>query len=160
MPPSRAMAEKGKEGAKPKRNSDGRSSVITITFLEFVVPLPCQLIHRMRLSPCAVSTSPTRIAPSLAHSVIGQYASFAKSCRVHTHIHTHTHTRILSTHSSSFLSVQFFRFDLLPCPSVRPFAPCQAFPADLRDQSTMVGLTQGVAAVCCCTGTTAFPSSR
>ncbi|KAG2499927.1 hypothetical protein HYH03_002214 [Edaphochlamys debaryana] len=36
----------------------------------------------------------------------------------------------------------------------------EVFPADLRDPATMVGLTQGVAAVACCTGTTAFPSSR
>ncbi|EFJ52122.1 hypothetical protein VOLCADRAFT_56279, partial [Volvox carteri f. nagariensis] len=41
-----------------------------------------------------------------------------------------------------------------------PHRRAQVFPADLRDRSTMVGLTQGVAAVCCCTGTTAFPSSR
>ncbi|KXZ56794.1 hypothetical protein GPECTOR_1g715 [Gonium pectorale] len=41
-----------------------------------------------------------------------------------------------------------------------PGSDIEVFPADLRDRSTMVGITQGVAAVCCCTGTTAFPSSR
>ncbi|KAG2442594.1 hypothetical protein HXX76_002679 [Chlamydomonas incerta] len=41
-----------------------------------------------------------------------------------------------------------------------PGSNIEVFPADLRDRSTMVGITQGVAAVCCCTGTTAFPSSR
>ncbi|GLI69068.1 hypothetical protein VaNZ11_013612, partial [Volvox africanus] len=41
-----------------------------------------------------------------------------------------------------------------------PGAAVEVFPADLRDRSTMLGLTDGVAAVCCCTGTTAFPSSR
>ncbi|GLC44421.1 hypothetical protein PLESTB_000471700 [Pleodorina starrii] len=41
-----------------------------------------------------------------------------------------------------------------------PGADIEVFPADLRDRASMVGLTQGVAAVCACTGTTAFPSSR
>ncbi|KAG2448365.1 hypothetical protein HYH02_006947 [Chlamydomonas schloesseri] len=41
-----------------------------------------------------------------------------------------------------------------------PGSNIEVFPADLRDRSTMVGITQGVAAVCCCTGTTAFPSPR
>ncbi|GFR40986.1 hypothetical protein Agub_g1651, partial [Astrephomene gubernaculifera] len=41
-----------------------------------------------------------------------------------------------------------------------PGSNIEVFPADLRDPSTLGGLAEGVAAVCCCTGTTAFPSSR
>lgn len=32
--------------------------------------------------------------------------------------------------------------------------------ADLRDPASLVGLLEGSAAVCCATGTTAFPSKR
>lgn len=41
-----------------------------------------------------------------------------------------------------------------------PGADIQVVKADLRDPSSLGGLMDGVSAVCCCTGTTAFPSSR
>lgn len=41
-----------------------------------------------------------------------------------------------------------------------PGSDVEAVTADLRDASTLDGLMDGVAAVCCATGTTAFPSSR
>ncbi|PNH04616.1 hypothetical protein TSOC_009198 [Tetrabaena socialis] len=41
-----------------------------------------------------------------------------------------------------------------------PGSDVEVVSADLRDAATLTGLADGVAAVCCCTGTTAFPSPR